>query len=141
MRALIASGLTMSKRNISERSGLFKLISGFSRAAKKDIYDLDFITEKISIIELFEALKVKNQVFDKKEHKNIFNYNNNDCPTINPFLLLKFDGGVKQVGVKPMHSNDTILIVDGGKTWTSVAISWRMKVRRLYTHLNIEYPS
>jgi len=48
MRALIASGLTLSKRNISERSGLFKLISGFSRAAKKDIYDLDFITEIIS---------------------------------------------------------------------------------------------
>ena len=120
--------------------GLFKLISGSIRAAKKDIYDLDFITEKISIIELFEALKVKNQLFDKKEHKNIFNYNNNDCPTINPFLLLKFDGGVKQVGVKPMHSNDNILIVDGGKTWRSVATSWRMKVRRLYTHLNIEYP-
>jgi hypothetical protein len=120
--------------------GLFKLVSGSTRAAKKDIYDLDFITEKISIIELYEALKVKNQLFNKKEDENIFNYNNNDCPTINPHLLLKFDGGVKQVGVKPMHSNDTILIVDGGKTWTSVAISWRMKVRRLYNHLNIKYP-
>ena len=57
-----------------------------------------------------------------------------------PLLLLKFDGGIKRVGVKPMHSNDTILIVDGGKTWRSVATSWRMKVRRLYAHLNIEYP-
>ena len=120
--------------------GLFKLISGSIRAAKKDIYDLDFITEKIPIIELFEALKVKNQLFNKKEDKNIFNYNNNDCPTINPYLLLKFDGGVRQVGVKPMHSNDNILIVDSGKIWKRVASDWRMKVRRLYNHLNIEYP-
>jgi hypothetical protein len=120
--------------------GLFKLVSGSTRAAKKDIYDLDFITEKISIIELFEALKVKNQLFNKKEDKNIFNYNNNDCPTVNPSLLLKFDGNIKQVGVKPRLSNDTILIVDGGKTWRSVGTSWRMKVRRLYNHLNIEYP-
>jgi hypothetical protein len=120
--------------------GLFKLVSGSTRAAKKDIYDLDFITEKIPIIELFEALKVKNQLFNKKEDKNIFNHNNNDCPTVNPILLLKFDGGVKPVGVKPMYSNDTILIVDGGKTWRSVGTSWRMKVRRLYNHLNIKYP-
>lgn len=117
--------------------GLFKLVSGSTRAAKKDIYDLDFITEKISIIELFEALKVKNEVFNKKEHKNIFNYNNNDCPTLNPNLLLKFDGGVKQVGVKPMHSNDNILIVDGGKSWIMARTSWRMKVRRLFNHLGI----
>jgi hypothetical protein len=119
--------------------GLFKLVSGSTRAAKKDIYDLDFITEKISIVELFEALKVKNEVFNKKEHKNIFNYNNNDCPTLNPNLLLKFDGGVKQVGVKPMHSNDNILIVDGGKSWIMTRTSWRMKVRRLFNHLEIEF--
>lgn len=119
--------------------GLFKLVSGSTRAAKKDIYDLDFITEKIPIIELFEALKVKNQLFNKKEDKNIFNYSNNDCPTINPNLLLKFDGSVKQVGVKPMHSNDNILIIDDGKSWVRVKISWRMKVRRLFKYLEIEF--
>lgn len=119
--------------------GLFKLISGSSRAAKKDIYDLDFITEKINIIDLFEALKVKKQTFNKKEHQNIFDLDGEECPTQNPRLLLKFDGKVKQNRIKPIHSNDNILIVEGGKSWIRVKTSWRMKVRRLYNHLEIDF--
>ncbi|MEQ3665844.1 nucleotidyl transferase AbiEii/AbiGii toxin family protein [Olleya sp.] len=119
--------------------GLFKLISGSSRAAKKDIYDLDFITENINVIELFEALKVKKQTFNQKEHQNIFDLDEEECPTQNPSLLLKFDGNVSQNRIKPMHSNDNILIVKGGKSWVRVRTSWRMKVRRLFNHLEIEY--
>lgn len=118
--------------------GLFKLISGSSRAAKKDIYDLDFITEKINIIDLFEALQIKKQTFNKAEHQNIFDLDEEECPTQNPSLLLKFDGKVKQNRIKPMHSNDHILIVEGGKSWVRVRTSWRMKVRRLFIHLGIE---
>ena len=118
--------------------GLFKLISGSSRAAKKDIYDLDFITEQINIVDLFGALKVKKQTFNQKEHQNIFDLDEEECPTQNPSLLLKFDGNVSQNRIKPMHSNDNILIVEGGESWVSVKISWRMKVRRLFRHLNIE---
>jgi hypothetical protein len=120
--------------------GLFKLISGSSRAAKKDIYDLDFITEKINIIDLFESLKGKKQTFSKKEHHNIFDLDEEECPTRNPYLLLKFDGNPKQNKQKPIHSNDNILIVKGGQTWTTTKISWRMKVRRLYAYLGIKYP-
>lgn len=119
--------------------GLFKLISGSSRAAKKDIYDLDFITQNINLVELFEALKVKKQTFNQEEHQNIFDLDEEECPTQNPSLLLKFDGNVSQNRIKPMHSNDNILIVKGGKTWVSVKISWRMKVRRLFNHLKIEF--
>ena len=119
--------------------GLFKLISGSSRAAKKDIYDLDFITQNISLVELFEALKVKKQTFNQEEHQNIFDLDEEECPTQNPSLLLKFDGNVSQNRIKPMHSNDNILIVEGGKSWITVRISWRMKVRRLFNHLEIEF--
>lgn len=119
--------------------GLFKLISGSSRAAKKDIYDLDFITEKINIIVLFEALKVKKQTFNQEEHQNIFDLDEEECPTQNPNLLLKFDGNVSQNRIKPMHSNDNILIVEGGKSWVMVRTYWRMKVRRLFNHLGLEY--
>ncbi len=119
--------------------GLFKLISGSSRAAKKDIYDLDFITEKINIIDLYEALKLKKQTFNKKEHQNIFDLDEEECPTQNPTLLLKFDGKVKPNRIKPIHSNDNILIVEGGKSWVRVRTSWRIKVRRLFNHLGIEY--
>jgi len=118
--------------------GLFKLISGSSRAAKKDIYDLDFITEQIKIVNLFEMLKAKKEKFNKKEDQNIFDLDEEECPTQNPNLLLKFDGGVKQNRIKPIHSNDTILIVEGGKSWVRVRTSWRMKVRRLLNHLEIE---
>lgn len=121
--------------------GLFKLISGSIRAAKKDIYDLDFITEKIPIIELFEALKVKNEVFNKKEDKNIFNYNNNDCPTTNPLLLLKFDMDRSKIDkVKPMHSDDVIRILNNSKSWYQSRSSWVSKIRKLYRHLDIKYP-
>ena len=119
--------------------GLFKLISGSFRAARKDIYDLDFITEQIKIVELFEMLKAKKGTFNKKAHQNIFDLDEDECPTQNPKLLLKFDGGVKQNKQKPMHSHDNILIVKGGKGWASAKTSWRMKVRRLFTHLEIEF--
>lgn len=120
--------------------GLFKMISGSSRAAKKDIYDLDFITDRISLIDLFEMLKEKQTIFSTKEDKNIFDLDEEESPINNPKLLLKFDGGVVQRGVKPIHSNDNILIVGDSKTWISVRTSWRMKVRGLFRHLEIEFP-
>lgn len=120
--------------------GLFKLVSGSSRAAKKDIYDLDFITEKFPIIDLFNDLKIKKEKFNKKEHQNIFDLDEDECPTQNPKLLLKFDGKVAVITIKPIHSNDNILIVEGGKTWISVRTSWRRKVRSLFRFLDIEYP-
>jgi hypothetical protein len=121
--------------------GLFKLISGTSRAAKKDIYDLDFITEKIPIIDLFEALKVKKAVFNKKEDRNIFDLDENKCPTQFPLELLNFDRSrLKRNSLKPMHSNDMIKIVGNGKSWIAVRTNWRSKIRKLYRHLGIEYP-
>lgn len=116
--------------------GLFKLISGSSRAAKKDIYDLDFITEKINLIDLFQSLKIKKETFNQKEHKNIFDLDEEECPIQNPNLLLKFDNKISQNRIKPIHSNDNILIVNEGKSWIRTRTSWRMKVRRLLNHLN-----
>lgn len=123
--------------------GLFKLISGASRAAKKDIYDLDFITDKIALIELFSLLKHKKEQFNTSEDKNIFDLDEDDCsgcPITDPYLLLKFDGGIKNTGVKPIHSNDNILIFGDNKTWIRARTSWRMKIRRLFNYLGINYP-
>lgn len=119
--------------------GLFKLVSGSTRAANKDIYDLDFITEVVSLIELFEALRIKKNKYTQKEHQNIFDLDDDVCPTKDPRLLLKFDGKEPQSRIKPMHSNDSILIPDGGKSWIRSRISWRMKVRGLFRHLGIEF--
>ncbi len=121
--------------------GLFKLMSCSSRAANKDIYDLDFITGQIPLVELFEGLKVKKEKFNQKEHQNIFDLDEDGSPTQDPYLLLKFDKKVSQSKIKPMHSNDYILIPAGGKSWIRSRTSWRMKVRGLFRHLGIEYKS
>lgn len=121
--------------------GLFKLVSASSRAGKKDVYDLDYITNEIPIVDLYEELKVKKANFNKEEDKSIFDLNGDECPTQNPKLLLKFDSNSKIDNSKPFHSNDKINNIKESKTWITARTSWRMKVRKLFRHLRIEYPS
>lgn len=121
--------------------GLFKLISASSRAGKKDIYDLDYITEEISLIDLFNKLKEKKNQFNKEEDKTIFDLDGEECPAQNPKLLLSFDGVLKTNTTKPIHTNDTIDITEGSKTWIMSRITWKQKVRELFRYLGIEYPS
>ena len=120
--------------------GLFKLVSASSRAGKKDIYDLDYITDEISIVDLYEELVNKKAKYNNETDKSIFDLNGDECPTKNPKLLLKFDDMSKIDNTKPMHSNDNIDNIKNSKTWVSVRTSWRMKVRKLFRHLDIEYP-
>lgn len=119
--------------------GLFKMVSGSSRAAKKDIYDLDFITDKIELGALFESLKSKKAMFNEDEHKNIFDLDHELWPTENPKLLLKFDTPAQASKTKPIHSNDNIIIIDDHKSWIAARLSWRMKVRSLFRKLNIKF--
>ena len=126
----------LSKKDI----GLFKLISTSNRSTKKDIYDLDFITDTISLIELYEYLKVKTLKFNKEEHRTIFDLNKNNTPIDNPELLLKFDTN-SDYSKFPSHTNDNIQIIEGSKTWIEAKISWRAKVRRLFSHLGKDFPA
>jgi hypothetical protein len=120
--------------------GTYKLVSAASRGAKKDIYDLDFITDTINLIDLFEELREKRKIFNKSTHRNIFDLDEDVCPTTNPLLLLNFDKKIAFKRTKPIHSHDNIVINEGAKTWRMAASSWRIKVRRLFRHLDIEYP-
>lgn len=120
--------------------GLFKLISAANRSAKKDIYDLDFITDEIPLIDLFEELKVKTLKFNTEEDKTIFDLNKNLSPIEFPELLLQFDNSTGTRNL-PMHSHDNISIIEGNKTWIESKISWRSKVRKLYSHLGKDFPS
>jgi len=125
----------LSKKDI----GLFKLISTSNRSTKKDIYDLDFITDEISLVELYEDLKVKTLKFNKEEHRTIFDLSKNSTPIENPELLLKFDNN-SDYSKFPSHTHDTIQIMEGSKNWIEAKISWRAKVRRLYNHLGKSFP-
>ena len=127
----------ISKKDI----GLFKLVSASSRSAKKDIYDLDYVTEEIDIIELFEELRVKQSKFNKEEDKSIFDLDGDTSPIDNPFLLLSFDSATaKAKSSRPIHSDNTIDIVKGSKGWVIARLEWRSKMRKLYKHLNIDFP-
>jgi len=119
--------------------GLYKLVSLSNRSTKKDIYDLDFITDEIKLSTLYECLKEKAKKFNKKEHKTIFDLDENQTVLDNLELLIRFDN-ITASSKFPTHTHDNIKITEGSKTWVESKISWRSKVRRLYNHLGIDFP-
>lgn len=119
--------------------GIYKLVSLSNRSTKKDIYDLDFITDEIKLNTLYESLKEKAEKFDKEEHKTIFDLDENQSVLDNLELLISFDN-ITASSKFPTHTHDNIKIMEGSKTWVEARISWRSKVRELYNHLGIDFP-
>lgn len=122
-----------------EDIGLYKLVSLSNRSTKKDIYDLDFITDEIKLSTLYKKLKEKVEKFNKEEHKTIFDLDKNQSVLDNPELLISFDN-TTATSKFPTHTHDNIKITKGSKTWSEARISWRSKVRELYNHLGIDFP-
>ncbi len=127
---------------LSEKDiGLLKLMSLSNRASNKDVYDLEFLTENISLIELYELLKQKQELFNKTTDQNIFDLDKEESPVNQPGLLLKFDTPPNlNTGSRPSHTNDKILILEGQKSWLSARAAWRRKVRELYNYLGMSFP-
>jgi hypothetical protein len=121
--------------------GLFKLMSASNRLAKKDIYDLAYITEEISIIELYNNLKDKKESYCKPIHRTIFDLDNEISPVDKPELLLEFDSIASNSDLRPFHSHDRIELVEGSKSWILARMEWRSKVRQLFNYLEKNFPS
>ncbi|WP_430937248.1 nucleotidyl transferase AbiEii/AbiGii toxin family protein [Saccharicrinis sp. 156] len=126
----------ISKKDI----GLFKLESAANRKAKKDIYDLDYITDEIPLVELFDQLKLKKEKFCSDSDRTIFDLDNELGPIENPKLLLEFENSSLPNNTRPVHSNDTISIMDEQKSFLLARMSWRTKVRKLFSHLGLGFP-
>ena len=120
--------------------GLFKLMSASSRPAKKDIYDLYYITEEISLIQLYNDLLKKYEQFNTKEDQNIFDIDTEESVLGNPLLLLLFDSSYQVRKDKMMHSHDNILKMDTAVTWQAAKLQFRMRLRELCRYLNIDFP-
>lgn len=120
--------------------GLFKLMSASNRLAKKDIYDLDFITDEIPLQILINHLKEKTEKFNQPKDLTLFDLDNEKSPVENLELLLKFDETTSHKSNKPIHTHDRIDLVAGSKTWIEARISWRLKVRQLFSQLGKEFP-
>ena len=121
--------------------GLFKLMSASNRFAKKDIYDLDYITDEMPLIELFNQFKIKSERFNQSEHKTIFDLDNEINPIDKPELLLEFDSVKISKQNRPSHSNDRIEVLESSKSWQLARLNWRSKVRELYNHLGKDFPA
>ena len=126
----------VSKKDI----GLFKLESASNRMAKKDIYDLDYICNELDLVSLFNDLKAKKKKYNTDLDKSIFDLDNETSPVDDPSLLLEFDNKTA-CSTKPGHSSDTIDILEGSQTWPEAKMNWRLKMRKLYSHLNLKFPS
>lgn len=121
----------LSKKDI----GLLKLMSASNRLAKKDIYDLDYITDEYPLVELFNDFKIKSAKFSHSKYKCIFDLDDEVSPLNDLSLLLKFDENNKTTDNKPFHSDNRIDIMGGSKPWNEARVEWRLKVRKLYKHL------
>ncbi len=119
--------------------GLLKLMSASNRFAKKDIYDLDYITDEIPIMELLGLLQKKSEIYNQPQHRNIFDLDGEVSPISSPELLLAFDDR-KRSRNRPFHSSDRIDIIEGSKSWQEARISWRFKMRGLFHEMGLEFP-
>jgi hypothetical protein len=114
--------------------GIFKLLSVSNRTANKDVYDLDFITDEIPLLELYQSLMKKQEKYNTESDKNIFDIDNTN-PIANPDLLLSFDEKLQSSKNRPSHSDDRIVVLEGNKTWFAARTSWKSKVRDLIRNL------
>jgi len=121
--------------------GLLKLMAVANRAGNKDVYDLEYLTERITLIELYNFLKSKQEIFNHPSDKTIFDLDKESSPIDKPELLLKFDViSESHNQFRPIHTHNRISILKGEKTWPQARTNWRRKVRQLYNHLGIPFP-
>lgn len=134
----IVDGIRMIHKN---DIGLFKLMSATNRFAKKDIYDLDFITAQIPLTDLYHQLSEKRDRYHLPEHQSLFDLDIEKHVLEHPDLLLEFDEPQKFKSHLPSHTHDRIDIIEGGKSWIEARSSWRLKVRRLFSDLGKDFPN
>jgi len=121
--------------------GLLKLMSASNRKAKKDIYDLDFVTDEIPLPDLFSMLEKKQSRFKGEAFKTLFDLDSEQSPINDINLLLAFDQtNYRELPRRPDRSNDTIDILSSSKNWSSARAGWRRKVINLMRSRGIKPP-
>ena len=121
--------------------GLFKLMSASNIKAKKDIYDLDFITDEIDLSELLAHLQIKSEKFSDFSHRNLFDLDEELSPIDNIALLLEFDNvDYTAIPFRPSHSSDRIEITTQSKPWLLARSSWKQKVLKVMREKGLALP-
>lgn len=112
--------------------GLFKLMAASNRFAKKDIYDLDHITDQIALDSLLQSLKEKKTIYSRISHQCLFDLDHQNDPLADSSILLAFDTKeFKKSDKSHNHSDDRLDIMENGKSWLVAKANWRKKVRAI----------
>mgnify|MGYP000069431404 FL=1 len=121
--------------------GVFKLLSAANRKANKDIYDLDIITDELSLNLLWNCFLKRNEMTLTADKKNLFDLDGDINLQNNIVLLLEFDNiEYANIPDKPSHSNDKLRLLPDSKTWTAVKTSWRRKVKNFMIEKGLPIP-
>lgn len=112
-----------------------------NRASFKDIYDLDYFTEDVTLSTLMADLKYKQETFKGEEYRTIFDLDNELSPVGDPLRLLLFEAKAAERKNRPNHSDHRILRQSDKKNWMAAQSSYRTKVRRLCNELGVDFPS
>ena len=121
--------------------GLLKLMTASNRASFKDIYDLDYLTDDVSLTSLMVDLSYKQETFNEEEHRTIFDLDHEISPVVDPLRLLLFEAKAVARRNRPDHSAHRILPQANKKNWLAAQSSYRRKVRQLYNNLGVEFPN
>jgi hypothetical protein len=112
--------------------GLFKLMAASSRFAKKDIYDLDLITDHFDLPYLLKVLKEKQIRYNEDRYRCLFDLDQERNPLDDISVLLFFDNAeFKSSDTRHTHSGDRLDILEEGKTWMGAKSSWKKKIKGL----------
>ncbi|MXV16542.1 nucleotidyl transferase AbiEii/AbiGii toxin family protein [Hufsiella ginkgonis] len=127
----------MTENDIS----VLKIVTACNRANEKDIYDLDYLTDRIALDKVIELLKEKEDRCSDPVHRSIFGLDDERSPIAEPDLLLKFEEPIKGKHARPGHSNPRVDVLPDQKNWMQARSSWRRKVRRYFDGIGRAFPA
>jgi len=103
-----------------------------NRFAKKDVYDLDQITDHVELSSLLQSLREKLTNYSDDCHKCLFDLDQKGNPLNDINILLSYDDvDYMASDNRHSHSTDRLDIFESSKTWMAAKQSWRKKVKRL----------
>lgn len=121
--------------------GLLKLMTASNRKAKKDIYDLDHLTDEVPLGDLMLMLAEKQRTMNGEASKCLFDIDDDENPLEDVALLLAFDKeDYARRDRRPNHTHDNIDILEGSKSWREARRSWMGKVKDYMQANNLELP-
>ncbi|MFD2561211.1 nucleotidyl transferase AbiEii/AbiGii toxin family protein [Aquimarina rubra] len=112
--------------------GALKLLAASNRGVQKDFYDLYLLSEIYPLVEFYDRLQYRNEVFASKKDKNIF-----DISTGKPIERLERDltslGNFNRASNKKEESNRIVFTEDSSVklAWPVLRDRWKKKVQEL----------